>query len=160
MNVGYHNKNPPDNTVPSWLLPCTCLTQRCQCNARLRPNILCIHGTPYQRTLPTQVDTSITIQFIEFTYTNDRYPEDKITAKKAKYQPLIQDIQNLGWKVAPLIVIIAGAHGTTYIPSIKTLQETCKYIESTIKDTLTNINTIAIQYSTSIILQKLRLENN
>jgi hypothetical protein len=160
MNAGYYNKNPPDNIVPSWLLPYTCLTQRCQCNARLRLDILCIHGTPYQGTPPTQVDASLTKQFIEFTYTNDRYPEDKITAKKAKYQPLIQDIQNLGWKVAPLIVIIAGAHGTTYIPSIKTLQETCKYIESTIKDTLTNINTIAIQYSTSIILQKLRLENN
>jgi hypothetical protein len=160
MNVGYHNKNPPDNTVPSWLLPCTCLTQRCQCNARLRPNILCIHGTPYQRTLPTQVDTSITIQFIEFTYTNDRYPEDKITAKKAKYQPLIQDIQNLGWKVAPLIVLTAGARGTTHIPSIKTLQETYKYIESPIKDALTNINTIAIQYLTSIILHKRKLENN
>jgi hypothetical protein len=130
MNAGYYNKNPPNNTVPSWLLPCTCLTQRCQCNARLRPDILCIHGIPYQGTPPTQVNASLTIQFIEFTYTNNRYPEDKITAKKAKHQPFIQDIQNLGWKVAPLIVLTAGARGTTHIPSIKTLQETYKYLQS------------------------------
>jgi hypothetical protein len=160
MNAGYYNKNPPNNTVPSWLLPCTCLTQRCQCNARLRPDILCIHGIPYQGTPPTQVNASLTIQFIEFTYTNNRYPEDKITAKKAKHQPFIQDIQNLGWKVAPLIVLTAGARGTTHIPSIKTLQKTYKYKESTIKETLTNINTIAIQHLTSIILHKRRLENN
>jgi hypothetical protein len=27
MNVGYFNENPPDNTLPPWLLPCTCLIQ-------------------------------------------------------------------------------------------------------------------------------------
>jgi hypothetical protein len=35
MNAGYFNNNPPYNTVPSWLLPCVCSTQRCQCNSRL-----------------------------------------------------------------------------------------------------------------------------
>jgi hypothetical protein len=45
---------------------------------------------------PTQIDPSITIQFIELTYTNDRYHEDKINAKIAKYTPLLHDIQMLG----------------------------------------------------------------
>jgi hypothetical protein len=73
---------------------------------------------------PTQIDPSITIQFIEFTYTNDRYPEDKINAKISKYTPLLHDIHTLGWKVAPLLVISTGARGTTHNPSIQTLKTT------------------------------------
>ena len=34
MNVGIFNNNPQNNTVPNWLLPCTCNKQRCHCNAR------------------------------------------------------------------------------------------------------------------------------
>jgi len=48
MNTGRFNNNPPDNTVPEWLLPCTCQTQKYQCNARLRPDILYIRGLPHQ----------------------------------------------------------------------------------------------------------------
>ena len=160
MNAGYFNSNPPENTVPNWLLPCTCYTTRCQCNARLRPDLLCIKGLPYLNNPPDTIDPTLTIQFIEFTYTNDRYPEDKIAAKTNKYQPLLDTIQTLGWKVAPLLVISAGVRGTTHIPSIKKLQSTYKFSETLIKSTLININTIAIQHLTSIILHKRRLENN
>jgi ribonuclease HI len=160
MNVGYFNNNPPDNTVPQWLLPCTCSTQRCHCIACLRPDILCIQGAPYLGNPPSCVDPSLKIQFIEFTYTNDRSPADRVNAKIAKYQPLINDIQALGWKVAPIIIITAGARGTTHIPSITQLHTTDKYKKSIIKNTLINVNTIAIQYLTSIILHKCRLENH
>jgi hypothetical protein len=47
MNAGTHNKIPQENTVPTWLLPCTCDTQRYHCNTRLKPNLLCIIGHPY-----------------------------------------------------------------------------------------------------------------
>jgi hypothetical protein len=160
MNVGYFNNNPPDNIVPSWLLPCVCSTQRCQCNSRLQPNLLCVQDIPYLGNPPTQIDPSLTIQFIEFTYTNDRYPEDKINAKIAKYLPLIHDIQMLGWKVAPLLVIFAGARGTIHNPSLQILKTTYNFKKSKIKETLININTIAIQHLSSTILQKGRLENN
>jgi hypothetical protein len=93
MNVGYFNSNPPENTVPTWLLPCTCLTSRCHCNSRLRHDLLYVQGLPYLSNPLDTIDTSLTIQFLEFTYTNDRYPEDKITAKLNKYQPLLDDIQ-------------------------------------------------------------------
>ena len=33
MNAGTFNNKPQENTVPEWLLPCICGTQRCQCNA-------------------------------------------------------------------------------------------------------------------------------
>jgi hypothetical protein len=115
---------------------------------------------PYLSNPPDIINTSLTIQFLEFTYTNDRYPEDKITAKLNKYQPLLDNIQARGWKVAPLIVISAGVRGTTHVPAITQLKTTYKFSETLIKSTLTNINTIAIQHLTSIILHKRRLENN
>jgi predicted alternative tryptophan synthase beta-subunit len=109
---------------------------------------------------PTQIDPSITIQFIEFTYTNDRYPKDKINAEIAKYTPLLYDIQMLGSKVAPPLVISGGARFTTHNPSIQTLKTTYNFKKSKIKETLKNINTIAKQHLSSIILYKRRLENN
>ena len=73
MNAGTFNNNPQENIVPNWLLPCTCGTQRCHCNARFRPDILCVNGLPYQNDLPIDIDPNLTIQFIEFTYYNDRF---------------------------------------------------------------------------------------
>ena len=47
MNAGIYNDSPQENIVPAWLLPCTCDTQRCHCNALLKPDILCVIGHPY-----------------------------------------------------------------------------------------------------------------
>ena len=47
MNAGTFNDNPQENTVPNWLLPCICGTQRCHCNSRFKPDILCVKGLPY-----------------------------------------------------------------------------------------------------------------
>ena len=52
MNVGSFNNAPQENTVPNWLLPCTCGTQRCHFNSRFRPDILCVKGLPYQNDPP------------------------------------------------------------------------------------------------------------
>ena len=68
MNAGTFNNNPQENTVPPWLLPCTCERQRCHCNARLKPNLLCIKGLPYQNGPPIAPTDNLIIQFIEFTY--------------------------------------------------------------------------------------------
>jgi hypothetical protein len=87
---------------------------------------MCVHGAPYLGNPPPCVNPSLTIQFIEFTYTNYRFYEDKVNVKIAKYQPLINDIKTLGWKVAPLIVIIAEVRGTTHIRSITQLHTTYK----------------------------------
>jgi hypothetical protein len=160
MNAGIYNSLPPENTVPPWLLPCICLTSRCNCNAKYKPDILCVQGLPNLSLPPLTIDPSLTIQFIEFTYTNDRYPEDKINTKINKYQPLIDDIKLWGWNIKPLIVISAGARGTTHIPSLKVLKENYKYKDTIITHTLTNINTIAIHHLTSIILYRRRLEHN
>ena len=73
MNAGTYNELPQDNTIPTWLLPCTCGAQRCHCNAILKPDILCIIGHPYNSPPPKTPTPNTTIQFIEFTYCNDRF---------------------------------------------------------------------------------------
>ena len=72
----------------------------------------------------------------------------------------MDNIVNRGWNVEPLIVITVGARTTTHIPSMKILEEKFKIPEKTIRQTFSVINTIAIQYAMSIILDKRRLENN
>jgi hypothetical protein len=105
MNAGKTDEQPQENTVPHWLLPYNCnnQTQRCQCNAKLRPDILCICKLPYNGEPPKESNPTITIQFIEFTYCNDHYSPDKIQEKTEKYQGLINDITARGWNVDPLL---------------------------------------------------------
>ena len=160
MNAGTFNDNPQENTVSPWLLPCTCVQQRCHCNARFKPDLMCIKELPHQNTPPIHPTDTLTIQFIEFTYTNDRFPEETINNKIHKYQPLINSITQRGWKIDPLIVITAGARGTTHAPSMKQLETTFKLPENPIKNAFKEINTIAIQYASSILLHKRRIENN
>ena len=73
MNAGTYNELPQENTVPTWLLPCTCGTHRCHCNAKFKPDILCVIGHPYNHPPQDTPITKITIHFIEFTYCNDRF---------------------------------------------------------------------------------------
>jgi hypothetical protein len=160
MNAGAFNNNPQENTVPNWLLPCTCNTQRCHCNARFRLDILCVKGLPYHNVPPNNIDPNLTIQFIEFTYCNDRFSPEAIQAKNNKYNPLIASIASIGWKIDPLIVITAGARATAHITSMKTLESKFKIPMASIKTTFKNINTIAIQYAMSILLHKRRIENH
>ena len=101
-----------------------------------------------------------TIQFIDFTYTNERFSQDTINSKIQKYQPLINDITQRCWKIDPLLVITAGARGTTHAPSMKQLKQTFKIPENHVKHTFKEINTIAIQYASSILLHKRHIENN
>jgi hypothetical protein len=73
---------------------------------------------------------------------------------------MIENIHALGWKIDPLIVITAGARAATHILSMKLLEDKLKLPMPSIRNTFKNINTIAIQYSMSILLHKRRLENH
>jgi hypothetical protein len=135
MNARTFNNNPQENTVPNWLLPCICEAQRCQCNARFRPDILCVKGLPYQNEPPTNIDQNLTIQFIEFTYCNDRFSPETLEAKANKYKPLIENIAARGWKIDPLVVITTGARAAAHIPSMKILEEIFKIPMASIRHT-------------------------
>ena len=159
MNAGTYNELPQENTVPTWLLPCTCNTQRCSCNARLKPDIICLLGHPYNSPPPDAPTPTITIQFIEFTYCNDRFSVETRERKLTKYQPLIDNIIARGWNVAPLIVLASGARATTHIPSMKELETKLKLPPPQIRNTFKQINLNAIQYAHLIIVHKRRIEN-
>ena len=75
---------------------------------------------------------------------NDKFLPETITRKIEKYHLLIYNITNRGWKIEPLIVITTGARTTTHTPSMKILEEKLKILEKTIRQTFSEINTIAI----------------
>jgi hypothetical protein len=162
MNAGKTDEQPQENTVPHWLLPCTCnnQTQRCQCNAKLRPDILCIHNHLYNAEPPNQPNSTLTVQFIEFIYCNDRYSLDKINEKTAKYEGLIEDIKARGWKVDPLMVLTIGARGSTHKNTISTLKNLYTIPKTLIEPLVSQLNTNAIKYAMNILLYKRKLENN
>ena len=135
MNAGIFNNNPPKNTVPLWLLPCTCRNQRCHGNARFKPDLLCIKRLPYQSNPPINPNNNFKIQFIEFTYCNDKFSPETITLKERKYQALIDNVKNRGWNVEPLMVITAGARATFHIPSMKIIEEKFKIPKPSIRNT-------------------------
>jgi hypothetical protein len=139
---------------------CEFVCGRDHCNARFKPDLLCVRELPYQSTPPTFPADNLTIQFIEFTYTNDKFSQDTINNKIQKYQPLINNIIQQGWKVDPLLVISAGAIGTTHAPSKKQMETIFLLYENFVNHTFKEIYTIAIQYAGSILLHKRRIENN
>ena len=96
VNAGHLNNRPQEDTIPEWLLACTCPQTPCQCQAKLRPDILCMIGAPNHITLPITPSSNHTVQFIEFTYCHDRFPEQAIAQKQAKHDPLYHAIHNKG----------------------------------------------------------------
>ena len=90
MNACTFNDNPPEHMVPPWLLLYKCNLQRCHCNARFKSDIICVKGLPYQTNSPNIPENNFKIQFIEFTYCNDKFLLKTITRKTEKYQSLHQ----------------------------------------------------------------------
>jgi hypothetical protein len=161
-NSGKSDGETQENIVPNWLLPCSCnnQTQRCQCNARLRPNILCIRNHPYNVEPPQEPNHTLTVQFIEFTYYNDRYSPDKIQDKTDKYLGLINDINARGWNVDLVITLIACTKGSTHKNTISKLKRAYSLPKNIIEPMVSQLNIIAIKYTMNILLFKRKLENN
>ena len=99
-----------------------------------------------------------TVQFIEFTYCHDRFPEQALTQKHTKYDPLINVQQNKCWKMNPLITIIAGVRGAIHEQSIEKLAD-LKIQKTSIKTLMKNIHQNAIKYLTYLVLNKRKLDN-
>jgi len=74
--------------------------------------------------LPTP---SKTIQFIEFTYCHDKFPNTAHIGKTAKYNPLIHALKVASWQVNPLITTwVRGAIHKQPIKDLEKLQITQK----------------------------------
>ena len=157
-NAGNLNNTNQQQTVPNWLLECTCPQTPCQCQARLQPDILCIIGAPNHTSTPLLPTPTHTAQFIEFTYCHDRFPEQALTQKHTKYDPLINAIQNKGWKTNPLITITAEVRGAIHEQAITRLTN-LKIPKTSLKTLMKNIHQNAIKYLTYLVLNKRKLDN-
>ena len=158
VNAGKINNKTPDQTIPDWILKCTCPQTQCTCQAKLRPYILCIIGAPNQTQTPMTPSPRHTIQLIEFTYCHDIFPEQALMHKHTKYDPLITTIQNNGWKTNPLVTITVGVRGAIYEHSIDKLTK-LKIPKNNIKSLMKNPHQNAIKYLTYLVLNKRKLEN-
>ena len=125
--------NPLENIISPWLFPCTCEHQRCHYNARFKLNIIYIKTLPYHANPQAAPENNFKIQFIEFTYCNDKFSPKTITTKTEKYQYLIDNITNRRWNVELLIGIIRDAKTTAYIFLMKIIKEKSKIFEKTIR---------------------------
>ena len=72
---------PVDNTLSSYLLPCTCYLPKCKCPACFHLDILWIRGTNPHDTPPFHPSPQIQIPFIDFTQCNVRFSPTAITCK-------------------------------------------------------------------------------
>ena len=135
VNAGKIDGQTHENTIPNQLLPCSCNTQaqQCQCNSKLQPNILCIRNHPYNVEPPQEPNHTLTVQFIKFTYCNDKYSPKKIQEKIEKYQGLINDIKSRGWNLDPLITLTTGARGSTHKNTIAKLKKAYSLPKNTIE---------------------------
>ena len=107
---------------------------------------------------PVLPSPKYTIQFIQFTYCHDRFLEQALTHKHNKYDPLINTIQNQGWKINPLITITTGVRGAIHEHSIDQLIK-LKIPQNNIKTLMKKIHENAIKYLTYLVLNKRKLDN-
>ena len=152
------NNTNQEQIVREWPIECTSPRTSCQNQARLRPYILCILGAPNHTTTPLLPSHTYTIQFIEFLYCHDIFPEQALTQKNAKYDPLINTIRNKGWKTNPLITITTGVRGAIHEQSIEKLAN-LKIPKTSIKTLMKNIHQNALKYLTYLVLNKMKLDN-
>ena len=98
------------------------------------------------------------MQFIEFTYCHDRFPEQALSHKHTKYDPLINAIGNKGWKMNPLVTITAGVRGAIHEHSIVKLAD-LEIPKTNIETLMKNIHQNAIKYLTYLVLNKRKPDN-
>ena len=127
-------------------------------HAKLRPDILCIIGAPNHTRTPISPSPTSIVPFIEFAYFHDRFPDQALTHKHNKYDPLNNAIQDKGWQTNPLITITVGVRGAIHEHFINKLAH-LKIPKTTIKTLMKNIHQNAIKYFTYLVLNKRKLDD-
>jgi hypothetical protein len=130
-------------------------------------NDLILCGTIFAPNFLGLSPTKYSIQFLNETYFLrirctlikylSRYKRKK---KTVKYEGLIEDIKARGWKVDPLLVLTAGARGSTHKTTIYALKNLYTIPKTLIEPMVSQLNTNAIKYAMNILLYKRKLENN
>ena len=94
---------------------------RCECRARLCPDIICILGATPTIKPPFSPNPNLIVQLSEFTYINDRFPLKARTRKLDKHAILLPLLIEWGWQVLPPVIITLGICGTIHTPTTKSL---------------------------------------
>ena len=115
-------------------------------------------GAPSESQPPLTPTQPNVLQFIEFTYCHDKFPNTTQKEKTEKYNPLIQTLRTAGWKVKGLITITTRVRGAIHERPIKEL-ENLKIPKREIKILMKQLHQIAIKYLTYLILNKRKLDN-
>ena len=157
-NVGTLDNKSLEQTIPKWLLKCTCPQSTCQCQAKLWPYILCILGALNQTQTPIAPSHTLTIQLIEFTSGHNRFLNHALTRKYTQYDPLFQNLQHHAWKANPLITITSKVRGAIHEHLINELTN-LKIPKFNIKTLMKNIHQNTIKYLTYLVLNKIKLDN-
>ena len=160
INAGNQNSRPQDNTIPQWLLQCTCPTIPCTCLAKLRPNILCILGAPIIANPPPPPNANpIKNHTLHWSHLLPwQFPNTTHNEKAAKYNRLIHALRTTGWQVNPLIITTTGVRGAIHEQPIKDLEK-LKIPKNKIKTLMKHLQQIAIKHLTYLILNKRKQDN-
>ena len=106
----------PDNTIPSWLLPCTYYLPSSQYHAKLRLGMLCVIGSPPSAHPLLHQISNLKIQIFEFTCCNERFSIKATVRKLNKYYVvLLLLLSQQGWETLPPIICSVGIQGTIHI---------------------------------------------
>ena len=149
MNAKTHNIQSWETTLPIWLLP----------GIWFKHGLLWVIGHPYNHPPRGNPTPEFIMQFIKFTYCNDRFATEALESKTTKYQPLINNIIINEWSVTLVIFLAARARATSHIPSMKSLETEPKPLVTKIKSIFQQTNTIATQYTHSRLVHKRRQGN-
>jgi hypothetical protein len=119
INASTHNERMSKNTIPSWILQCTCYLPRRKCTTQLHPDNVRFLGTPPNikppitpQRQPQNSDNGI--HTIATTYSQKQWHPANLT----KYD-ILQPLQTQhGWNILPPIINTTGI-SSIHNPTIK-----------------------------------------
>ena len=123
-------------------------------------------GHPMHNRSPNPIQTPIipslitTIQFIKSSYCHDKFPNQALKDEHTEYDPLINTLHNNGWKVNPLITIMAGVWGGIHDSYAIRKLTNLKLPKYNIKTLVKNIHQNAIKYLTCLVMNNRNYTTN
>jgi len=82
------------------------------------------------------------------------YPWTLMHLSSTRYHSFFTNTKNLDRNTLPLMVIIVGPRGMSHTQSMQSLNQHLQILILAIKKTISNINNIAIKYTTCTLLYK------
>ena len=156
-NAGHLNNQPQETTVPEWLLACTCPQTPCQCQAKLKPDILCMIGAPNHTTLPITPSSNLYSTIYRIHLLPRPIPRTSHRTETRQIRPTKPRHPQHRLENQPRY----NNHCRSTWSHTRTLQKLTdlKIPKSSIKKLMKDIHHNAIKYLTYLVLNKRKLDN-